>query len=59
MTRPRGSNNRNISITPKGLAMLAAVDRGELIPITTAEARARNGRANLIKINAKRKGTTA
>lgn len=55
MTRPRGSNNRNISITEKGLAMLAAIDRGELIPITTAEARARNGRRALLKINAKRK----
>lgn len=57
MSRPRGSGNRNIRITAKGLAMLEAVDRGELIPISTAESRARNGRASLLKINAKRNGT--
>ncbi len=57
MSRPRGGSNRNITITPKGLAMLAAIDRGDYIPLKTSEARSRAGTAQCRKINAAKKAT--
>ena len=42
MSRGKGSGNRNIYITPKGHAMLAAIDAGIVRTLSTAEARARS-----------------
>ena len=56
MSRPRGGSNRNITITPKGLAMLAAIDAGTMKTISTVQAKAQQCR----KLNAARraKGNT-
>jgi hypothetical protein len=49
--RPGARKARNIRITPKGYRMLAAIDRGDYIPLSTAEARSRNGKAQCKRLN--------
>lgn len=53
--RTTNRRTRNVRITRKGYAILAALDRGEYRCLTTAEAVKRGGRRGLRKIRMMRK----